>query len=249
MPKKNEVEVYDTSIVSESTGEIEEWDDVIFPNTIRQRLINIIKLGLQSIDSGLVLDYGCGGGWLSVLMSKWGFDVVGIDLSSKLIRNARKASPKTNFIVCDGENLPFRKQSFDCIVGISILHHTNLKISLNEIRRIAKMKANFVFEEPNLINPFSTIGRKLFPMKTHTKGEKPFTLSYLKKEFEKLGFKCQKINYLFFIAFPVSRLFKLANIQSPVFVTQAVTLFENFMERIPILNRLNSCLVISGKIC
>jgi len=247
MSKKNEVEVYDTSTVSENTGEIEEWDEVIFPNTIRRRLTDLLKSKLQSTKTRTVLDYGCGGGWLSILMFKWGFDVVGIDISAKLIRNARIASPKTSFIVCDGENLPFCDKTFDSVVGISILHHTNLNFSLNEIRRITNDEANFIFEEPNLFNPFSAVGRKLFPMKTHTKGEKQFIPTYLEKELKIFGFNCQETNYLFFIAFPIARVFKLANIHSPRFVTRIVAIFEDLMEKMPYVNRLNSSLVVSGK--
>lgn len=247
MSKKNEVEIYDTSNVSESTGEMEEWDEVIFPGTIRRRLTDLISSKLQSTKSRTVLDYGCGGGWLSILMFKWGFDVVGIDISAKLIRNARIASPKTAFIVCDGENLPFRDKTFGSVVGVSILHHTNLNLSLNEIRRITNGEASFIFEEPNSFNPFSAVGRKLFPMETHTKGEKQFVPTFLKKKLETYGFNCQETNYLFFIAFPVARMFKLANIHSPILVARIVAVFEDLMEKMPYLNRLNASLVVSGK--
>lgn len=247
MPKKNEVEVYDTSNVSVSTGEIDEWDKIIFPNIIRKRLIDLIQSKLRFTKSKIILDYGCGGGWLSIILSKWGFEVVGIDISSKLVKNAQIASPQNAFIVCDGENLPFRDKAFGSVVGISILHHTNLDLSLNEIKRITKDEASFVFEEPNIFNPFSAIGRKLFPMETHTKGEKPFVPIYLKKKLKKFGFNCKDTDYLYFIAFPIARIFKLANIDSPLFVTRTISLFEELMEKIPYINRLNSSLIISGK--
>jgi ubiquinone/menaquinone biosynthesis C-methylase UbiE len=248
MSKLNEIEVYDKSQVSVNTGEIEDWDEAIFPYVIRKRIIDLIKVKLHAVEPKIILDYGCGAGWLSISLSKWGFEVVGIDLSAHLIKNAKLACPKAEFVICDCEKLPFRNAVFNLLIGISILHHLNLKRSLIEIKRVLLNEADFIFEEPNLLNPFSGIGRKLFPMSTHSKGEKPFIPKHLKTTLNKLDFKFIGINYLFFIAFPVSRILKVTKIKLPFFMVKIFSLFERIMEKMPYIKQLNSSLVIFGKI-
>ena len=248
MSKINEMKVYDESQVSIETGEIEEWDEAIFPNVIRTRLIDLIKIKLQLVESKVILDYGCGGGWLSLLLSGWGFDVIGVDLSAYLLKNAKLSCPKAEFIACDCEILPFRNAVFNSMIGISILHHLNLKISCNELKRVLFNEANFIFEEPNLLNPFSEIGRKLFPMSTHSKGEKPFIPKHLETTLNELGFTSSETKYLFFIAFPVSRVFKIVKINAPSIMVKIFSLFENIMEKMPYINQLNSSIIIIGNI-
>jgi len=248
MTKLDEIEVYDKSKASSDTGEIEEWDEVIFPNVIRKKLIALIKAKLQSVKPKTILDYGCGGGWLSVLLSRWGFDVVGIDLSAHLVRNAKLACPRADFVVCDGEKLPFRDAVFDYVIEISVLHHLNLKRVCSELKRISFDRADFIFEEPNLLNPFSAIGRKLFPMETHTEGEKPFVPRHLEMALNESGFWCRETNYLFFMAFPLARLFKIANIRPSSWSFKMIFLFENIMEKIPGIKKLNASLIMIGKI-
>jgi SAM-dependent methyltransferase len=248
MSKINEIEVYDKSQVSVETGEIEEWDEAIFPNVIRKRLMDLIKVKIQSAEPKMILDYGCGGGWLSILLSGWGFDVVGVDLSAHLLKNAKLACPNAEFVVCDCEILPFRHAGFDSVIGISILHHLNLKIGCNEVKRVSSNEANFIFEEPNLLNPFSGIGRKMFPMSTHSKGEKPFMPKQITTALNELGFDFIEMNYLFFIAFPVSRVLRVTKIKLPFFIVKMFSLFERIMENMSYIKQLNSSLVIFGKI-
>jgi SAM-dependent methyltransferase len=248
MSKLNEIEVYDKSQVSVNTGEIEEWDEAIFPYVIRKRLIDLIKVKLQSAEPKVILDYGCGGGWLSILLSGWGFDVVGVDLSAHLLKYAKSACPKVEYIVCDCEKLPFRNLVFDSVIGISILHHLNLQISCSEIKRVLLNEAYFLFEEPNLLNPFSGIGRKLFPMSTHSKGEKPFMPKHLMTVLSELGFVIIEIKYLFFLAFPVSRILKIMKLKLPPLLVRMFSSFEDIMEKMQHINQMNSSMIILGKI-
>jgi SAM-dependent methyltransferase len=50
------------------------------------------------IRTGVVLDLGCGGGQLSLRLLLEGFEPVGIDVSSAMIRLARQRAPKAKFI-------------------------------------------------------------------------------------------------------------------------------------------------------
>jgi len=50
--------------------------------------------------------------------------------------------------------------------------------------------------EPNLLNPVSGFGRKLFPMEAHTAGEKPFAFGFLKAAFGLAGFTVEKMPFI-----------------------------------------------------
>jgi len=74
----------------------------------------------------LVLDVGCGMGRFADVASRFGAEVVGVDLSYA-IESAHKnigARPNVHLAQADLFHLPFRKETFDCIFSIGVLHHT-----------------------------------------------------------------------------------------------------------------------------
>ncbi len=76
---------------------------------------------------GRVLEFGCGVGWLSLLLARRGYDVTGVDISPDAIAIAREQSvlqniPRTRFILADYED--FRVENpVDCVIFYSSLHH------------------------------------------------------------------------------------------------------------------------------
>jgi len=245
MGLKDEVDVYDKAKVSVDTGEIEDYDAVVFPSVIRRREIELIKSELQAVKPKRILDFGCGGGWLSRVLASCDYEVVGIDVSRSLISNAKRIAPLANFIVGDGMNLPFREGAFDSVVSIATLHHLDVKKGLNEVRRVLKNRCMLMLMEPNKLNPLSAFGRKLFPMETHTIGEEPFVPTQLRSYLKLQGFKIKSIQYLFFFSFPLARMLRLLNSPSiPRFLVQVMDAVERTFEYLPILNSLNSTIVV-----
>jgi len=225
------------------TGETESYDAAFFPNVIRKRELELIKQELQTERPQLILDYGCGGGWLSLLLVKWGFDVVGLDVSKKMVKSAKLVCHEADFIVCDAMRLPFRDEVFDFTIGISILHHLNLKNALNELKRISLVRSVFLFMEPNLLNPLSAFGRKFFPMDAHTKGEKQFTPEYLKTVLNLANFDVERCFAMFFFAFPIARFSKIARITPPLSLVKMTYFLESIAEKLPGIRYLNSNIV------
>jgi len=245
MGLKDEVDVYDKAKVSVDTGEIEDYDSVIFPRVIRRREIDLIKHELQAVKPKKILDFGCGGGWLSKVLASYGYEVVGIDISHSLIKRAKKVAPTVIFVVGDGMNLPFREGAFDAVVSIATLHHLDVKKGLKEVRRVLKNRCMLMLMEPNKLNPLSALGRKLFPMETHTIGEEPFIPTQLRSHLELQGFKIKLIRYLFFFSFPLARMLKLLNSSSiTLFLVHIVDAVERTFEHLPVLNSLNSTIVV-----
>jgi SAM-dependent methyltransferase len=243
MSIEDEVHVYDNAEVSYSTGETESYDAAFFPNVIRKRELELIKEVVQARRPKLILDYGCGGGWLSLLLLRWGFDVVGVDVSGKMVKSAKSVCREADFIVCDAMRLPFRDEVFDLTVGISILHHLDLKHAFNELKRISLDRSVLLFMEPNSLNPLSAFGRRCFPMNVHTKGEKQFTPKYLKTALSLANFSVERCFALFFLAFPVARFSKIVRLNPPLSLVRITYLFENVMEKMPGIRYLNSNIV------
>src|SRR3989344_733858 len=91
---------------------------------------------------GRLLDLGCGTGWTSRIFAMKGFEVLGIDISADMIKEARKKSnhlTNLKFEVQDYENLKFNK-SFDIVVFYNSLHHAEnealaLKNAFNSLKK------------------------------------------------------------------------------------------------------------------
>lgn len=73
----------------------------------------------------LGLDAGCGFGRHIFYAARFGAEMVGIDLSSAIDSTYEntKHLPNIHLVQCDIYNLPFRKESFDFVYSIGVLHH------------------------------------------------------------------------------------------------------------------------------
>jgi len=241
----DEIEKYSAVGVDE-VGEIDVYEKSLFWSIVRRKELEIILNGVKSCKPALILDYGCGAGWLSVLLKRSGFEVVGIDVNVNLLRRAKHVCREAEFIACDAERLPFKESIFDFVIGVAILHHLNLERSCKEIRRVLKNRSKFIFFEPNSLNPLSAIGRKFFPTEAHTKGEKQFIPNFLKMSLHNMGFTLEKCSTLFFVSFPLARLFKVAGIRPHPRLINVISLFESIVEKLQGINQLNSTIVLDG---
>ena len=86
----------------------------------RQAIINSVPKKTESI-----LDVGCGSGWLAEHFLQQGKQIVSSDISITNPAKALAKFPHQNHaaIVCDAFNLPFKNNSFDCIVASEVIEH------------------------------------------------------------------------------------------------------------------------------
>ncbi len=91
------------------------------------------------------LDLGCGGGRYSIALSLLGAGhVTGVDVSETGIADAKMRAEKlnitnTDFVVYDGDILPFEDETFDCIIWSGVLMHMeNPELAMQEVSRIVK---------------------------------------------------------------------------------------------------------------
>ncbi len=76
---------------------------------------------------GAVLDLGCGPGWTSLFLARAGWDVVGVDISERMIEIARERAAQEDvavtFAVGDFETLDVGRHDFDGVLLFDALHH------------------------------------------------------------------------------------------------------------------------------
>jgi len=92
----------------------------------------------RSID-GAVCDLGCGPGHVTNYLRQRGANVRGIDISPRMIEEARQRYPDVAFEVGDMRSLPHDNAVFDAVVALySLIHFDDIDLSgaLREIRRL-----------------------------------------------------------------------------------------------------------------
>lgn len=93
---------------------------------------------LPNIDK--FLDVGAGTGYYMHLLSGTGRSVVGVDISDRMLRNARmRLGHKSLLVQADACRLPFRDNGFDMILATRVLSHIrSLENVFVEFRRVVR---------------------------------------------------------------------------------------------------------------
>jgi ubiquinone/menaquinone biosynthesis C-methylase UbiE len=94
--------------------------------------------------SAKICDLGCGAAPVTFEMLKRGYDIVGVDYSFDMLRNAKRrleagGVSRVPLVNSNGETLPFADGQFDCVVCLGVISYVEgyAKI-IKEIRRILK---------------------------------------------------------------------------------------------------------------
>lgn len=250
MSLSDEIDYFDKRKVLPATGETDYWDEIIFPNVIRKREKEILLSRIKEAKPRVVLDLGCGAGWFSRMMSSNGYYVVGIDVSSSLIKSASKScSATSHFMVGDCMNLPFRDGTFDLIAGVGVLHHLHPDRGLAECHRVTYAGGTLLLMEPNKLNPIAALGRRIAPL-SHTKGEKPFAPRELTQALLRKGWLIADTRYLFPFSFALAYVLgrtRWRNNKRLRPICRPIEACDRFFEKVPYLNRLCWTIVVVAK--
>jgi ubiquinone/menaquinone biosynthesis C-methylase UbiE len=125
----------------------------------------------------VVLDLGCGTGFLFQHIDKAIRLLVGLDISSKALREAKKRTKNlsnTVLIRADADNTPFPDHIFDRIFAITLLQNMpNPMKTITEMKRIGKPQAIFAitglkkkFTQESFVNLLKTARLKVSTLKT-----------------------------------------------------------------------------------
>ncbi len=134
---------------SYSESNIEELN-----NFKRDAWLNILLRNAPKGEKLKVLDVGAGPGLFSILMSLAGHEVTAVDVSSEMIKNAKKNAKHyevdINFVQVDGINLPFADKSFDYIISRNVVWNLEYpKDALKEWKRLLNDDGHVVYFDAN----------------------------------------------------------------------------------------------------
>jgi len=124
---------------------------------------------LGDVTGKRVVDFGCGSGANTALLTNRGAHVWGIDISEDLLRLAKRRlaisgrDGAATFIAGSAHDMPFPDGSIDVLFGIAILHHLDLDLVSREVRRVLKPGGRAIFQEPVRNSAMVRFLRSLIP--------------------------------------------------------------------------------------
>ena len=121
-------------------------------NYFRAPFEYIINTYCKNLDNKNILDYCCGTGINSIIFSKKGAKIKGIDISADSVDIAKKKFKKHNldnyeFYKMDAHYLNFDDKSFDYIICYKSLLYLNLEKSFKELDRVLKDNGKIIILE------------------------------------------------------------------------------------------------------
>jgi ubiquinone/menaquinone biosynthesis C-methylase UbiE len=225
-------------LIDHDPGEVWNWETPAGKKRWARRaemLTRLLAAGTK------VLEIGCGTGYFSKEIVRTGADITAIDISPDLLSVAAKKLTANN-IVFKVENayaMSFENNSFDFIIGSSVLHHLDVKQALLECRRTLKPGGTLRFTEPNMLNPQIAL-QKNIPFIKKRMGESPDETAFfrwsLKKHLEEAGFVDISIHPFDFL-----------HPQIPKDLIKYLLTVCSFLERTPILSEFAGSLYIEAR--
>ncbi len=174
MKNKIEFKMPPKSLVMDELSDIGVSNDLYYSKNLFARFVfrNRMKYALNMANpvNKVVLDIGCGAGFMAYNLSENGGKTIACDLRTKLnksnaVFNNFLSCPKIEFNNADIFHLPFKSKSFDIIYALDMLEHLeNVELALIEIKRVLKKDGLLIVSIPNE-NIFYRIGRKISGIK------------------------------------------------------------------------------------
>jgi len=151
----------------------------------------------------ILLDVGCGNGWLASITNGLKTEYLGLEPSREIVKKAwelkqiKGRSASATFIIASATHIPIRNSSIPLIVFNHVLEHIlNDKLALDEISRISKKDGRMFLAVPNhysrmypILWPwYKLVDVKLMHLR-HYKAENLVTELYIRR------FICKRVVY------------------------------------------------------
>lgn len=221
------------------------YDETAFEQSLGTKYLSELdtKFVLENISKRMsgkkVLDIGIGTGRISKLLIERGAIVYGVDISRKMIEQAKKKLKEKpiNFKIADvGRKIPYPDNKFDYVVCIRVLKYIpNWRNTIKEVSRILKKDGIFIFDISNL---YSVVSFAL-------KNSNYFVFKYneVKRVLESEGFQIINVEAGSRFPFP---LYKRVN---NMFILNILKSFEWLLNKILPKTILSRNILISCKKC
>ncbi len=129
-----------------------------------------VRSVLPEIKDRDVLDFGCGSGRFSKLLSKEARKVIGLDITKEMVAVAQRenGAPNIHYGIIDGVHLPLKNQCIDFILTVWVLQYAArtpdvYRRIMNEYRRVLRTEGRFFaleqvsFADERLLLPECTL--------------------------------------------------------------------------------------------
>jgi SAM-dependent methyltransferase len=109
-----------------------------------------IQKALPPEKKKIIIDFGCGSGRFSDLLSQYCEFLVGLEITPQMLEIAKNECENSNigFVLYDGLNLPLKENRADLLVSINVFQYITdeieLEKALKEIRRCLKPQGELV---------------------------------------------------------------------------------------------------------
>lgn len=129
----------------------EKWEDECIKTRrnipLRKHRLELFKLKT----SDKILDLGCGDGLNTKILTGMGFhNIIGSDISQKLLRLAQSNNPDVTFVKASADKMPFADGEFNVVLADSVFHHLiYCHESFSEIHRVLKRGGFLCFSDPH----------------------------------------------------------------------------------------------------
>ena len=184
-----------------------------------------------------ILEIGAGTGLQTIALLAAFDDVVGIDISQDLLAVAQQRAPgasSTRWM----HKPDFPPDSFDAIIGVSILHDLDWDQALASFRQLLRPGGLVRFSEPNMLNPQIFL-QKNIPFLKRLAGDTPdeyaFTRWKIARSLKASGFEGIAV-----------RPFEFLHPATPRPLIPLVTALESWISRTP-LNEIAGSLLIEAR--
>ena len=141
--QKKIIKCYDDVADNYAVDRIDELSKKHFDRFLLREFASVNK------EKGPCADFGCGPGQTTKFLYDHGVkDIIGVDISSRMIDNARKLFPEIKFETGDLLRVSYEKNYFGSALAFyAIVHfsYDQVKIAFNEVNRVLKKGGQFLF--------------------------------------------------------------------------------------------------------
>lgn len=163
------------SAADQATGRVQalydhvahDYDSVFRPHVAEHYLRKRTALVQELLPGGgTVLDVGCGTGALAARIQSAGFDVVGVDASTGMLKEALEGGVGAAYAAYSTA-LPFADGVFDLALSVATMHHLEtserVAATIGEMGRVLRSGGLVLIWDHNPINPYWPILMKRVP--------------------------------------------------------------------------------------